>query len=197
VVNKKFAFADKHRLPFVFVSASDGSNVVKVFNMAVQAGLRWRAAPKADFYQEVGQAPAFALGAVHLHGCSLPLQHSRSREVCCARLLPAAVTMRQAAARPPPQLPRLPLRLQVLQLLGQADIKPGQQLVEEDRLAKAAAGLALADRAVAAAGKLGAVHGLKAPADFAAATKEQQARAQQQQLGSAGGRVGIGIGAAF
>jgi Rab-like protein 2 len=54
VVHKKFGFADKHRLPFVFVSASDGSNVVKVFNMAVQAGLRWRAAPKEDFYQEVG-----------------------------------------------------------------------------------------------------------------------------------------------
>jgi hypothetical protein len=156
VVNKKFAFADKHRLPFVFVSASDGSNVVKVFNMAVQAGLRWRAAPKADFYQEVGTAPGLTLRRVPA-ACTL---------VCRAswRQLPAAM---RAAGRARPPGPRL--QPQVLQLLGQADIKPGQQLVEEDRLAKAAAvELELADRA-AAAGKLVAVHARHSAPSAAAA----------------------------
>jgi hypothetical protein len=72
--------------------------------------------------------------------------------------------------------------LQVLQLLGQADIKPGQQLVDEDKLAKtaaaaAAASLSLADKAAlgrgVAAGKL-------AWADKAAATGIATFKEQQQ-----------------
>jgi len=35
------------------VSASDGTNVVKIFQMAILAGLTWKASPKDDFYQEV------------------------------------------------------------------------------------------------------------------------------------------------
>mmetsp|Transcript_29385 Transcript_29385/g.53919 ORF Transcript_29385/g.53919 Transcript_29385/m.53919 type:complete len:239 (-) Transcript_29385:628-1344(-) len=53
VTAKTFNFAAKRRLPFFFVSASDGTNVVKIFNMAILAGIRWKAAPKEDFYQEV------------------------------------------------------------------------------------------------------------------------------------------------
>ncbi len=54
VTSKSFNFAAKRKLPFFFVSASDGTNVVKIFNMAIMAGMRWKAAPKDDFYQEVG-----------------------------------------------------------------------------------------------------------------------------------------------
>ncbi|PNW70497.1 hypothetical protein CHLRE_17g722350v5 [Chlamydomonas reinhardtii] len=53
VTSKSFNFAAKRKLPFFFVSASDGTNVVKIFNMAIMAGMRWKAAPKDDFYQEV------------------------------------------------------------------------------------------------------------------------------------------------
>lgn len=53
VTSKSFNFAAKRKLPFFFVSASDGTNVVKIFNMAILAGMKWKAAPKDDFYQEV------------------------------------------------------------------------------------------------------------------------------------------------
>eukprot|EP00955_Chlamydomonas_euryale_P091110 364597-Chlamydomonas_euryale.AAC.7 len=53
VTSKSFNFAAKRKLPFFFVSASDGTNVVKIFRMAIMAGIKWRAAPKDDFYQEV------------------------------------------------------------------------------------------------------------------------------------------------
>lgn len=36
------------------MSASDGTNVVKIFQMAIMSGIKWKAAPKDDFYQEVG-----------------------------------------------------------------------------------------------------------------------------------------------
>jgi hypothetical protein len=42
---QRFGFADKHKLPFTFVSASDGCNVVKVFRTAIEAGLRYRCVP--------------------------------------------------------------------------------------------------------------------------------------------------------
>mmetsp|Transcript_34946 Transcript_34946/g.77708 ORF Transcript_34946/g.77708 Transcript_34946/m.77708 type:complete len:242 (-) Transcript_34946:444-1169(-) len=53
VTSKSFNFAAKHKLPFFFVSASDGTNVVKIFQMAIMAGIKYKAAPKEDFYQEV------------------------------------------------------------------------------------------------------------------------------------------------
>lgn len=39
VTNKTFAFASKLNLPFFFVSAAEGDNVVKVFTEAIQQGL--------------------------------------------------------------------------------------------------------------------------------------------------------------
>ena len=36
VTNKKFAFAEKNNLPFFFVSASDGTNVVRVSSMLLR-----------------------------------------------------------------------------------------------------------------------------------------------------------------
>ncbi|MEW5299129.1 MAG: hypothetical protein WDW38_005023 [Sanguina aurantia] len=53
VTSKSFNFAAKRKLPFFFVSASDGTNVVKIFQMAIMAGIKWKAAPKEDFYQDV------------------------------------------------------------------------------------------------------------------------------------------------
>lgn len=53
VTSKSFNFASKNKLPFFFVSASDGTNVVKIFQMAILAGMKYKAAPKEDFYQEV------------------------------------------------------------------------------------------------------------------------------------------------
>jgi Rab-like protein 2 len=42
VTRKEFKFASKHDLPFFFVSAADGTNVVKVFHSAVIAGQRFK-----------------------------------------------------------------------------------------------------------------------------------------------------------
>lgn len=53
VTSKSFNFGAKHKLPFFFVSASDGTNVVKIFQTAIMAGIKWKASPKDDFYQEV------------------------------------------------------------------------------------------------------------------------------------------------
>jgi Rab-like protein 2 len=36
VTEKKFAFAEQNDMPFYFVSAADGTNVVKIFNEALK-----------------------------------------------------------------------------------------------------------------------------------------------------------------
>jgi Rab-like protein 2 len=43
VTRKEFKFASKHNLPFFFVSAADGTNVVKVFESAIQEARRFKA----------------------------------------------------------------------------------------------------------------------------------------------------------
>mmetsp|Transcript_19419 Transcript_19419/g.32639 ORF Transcript_19419/g.32639 Transcript_19419/m.32639 type:complete len:271 (+) Transcript_19419:374-1186(+) len=53
VTSKNFNFAAKRRLPFHFVSASDGTNVVKVFHDAMLAGKQWKDAPPEDYFSEV------------------------------------------------------------------------------------------------------------------------------------------------
>jgi Ras family len=52
VVRKSFAFADKHGLPLYFVSAADGTNVVRIFEDAVRAGLAYKRSSD-DFMAEV------------------------------------------------------------------------------------------------------------------------------------------------
>jgi Rab-like protein 2 len=42
VTRKEFKFAAKHELPFFFVSAADGTNVVKVFETAVREAIRFK-----------------------------------------------------------------------------------------------------------------------------------------------------------
>jgi hypothetical protein len=42
VTTKTFKFPEQHNLPFFFVSAADGTNVVKVFEQAVSEAVRHR-----------------------------------------------------------------------------------------------------------------------------------------------------------
>ena len=49
VTERSFAFPTKHKLPFFFVSASDGTNVVKVFQQAIMTGLEHKENPSDDF----------------------------------------------------------------------------------------------------------------------------------------------------
>ncbi len=73
VTSKSFAFASKHKLPFFFVSASDGTNVVKIFQMAIRSAIQWKATPKEDFYQEVRRTALHVpLGASAHDGPALP-----------------------------------------------------------------------------------------------------------------------------
>eukprot|EP00741_Cyanophora_paradoxa_P015426 tig00020875_g14889.t1 len=53
VTQKTFNFATKRNLPLYFVSASDGTNVVKIFKEAVRLGIKYKEMPPQDFYQEV------------------------------------------------------------------------------------------------------------------------------------------------
>ena len=48
VTNKKFSFPKKHGLPFEFVSAADGTNVVAIFQQALEAGLHYKKNPHED-----------------------------------------------------------------------------------------------------------------------------------------------------
>ena len=43
MTRKEFKFASKHNLPFFFVSAADGTNVVKVFESAILEAKRFKA----------------------------------------------------------------------------------------------------------------------------------------------------------
>ena len=42
---KSFAFTTKHDIPLFYVSASDGTNVVKLFNEAVKAATSYKKNP--------------------------------------------------------------------------------------------------------------------------------------------------------
>ena len=53
VTSKSFNFAAKKNLPFFFVSASDGTNVVKVFNSVLEAALERKENPPDDYYSQV------------------------------------------------------------------------------------------------------------------------------------------------
>jgi hypothetical protein len=42
VTKKEFKFASRHNLPFFFVSAADGTNVVKVFHQAIKEAIAYK-----------------------------------------------------------------------------------------------------------------------------------------------------------
>jgi Rab-like protein 2 len=52
VTTKKFKFAETHNLEFNFVSAADGTNVVKVFKEAVEAACKFKR-EGGDFMSDV------------------------------------------------------------------------------------------------------------------------------------------------
>lgn len=52
VTRKNFLFPRENNLPFFFVSSADGTNVVKVFEEAVCAGLGQRKYGEKDFLSE-------------------------------------------------------------------------------------------------------------------------------------------------
>ncbi len=43
MTRKEFKFAQKHNLPFFFVSAADGTNIVKVFQTAIMEAKNYKA----------------------------------------------------------------------------------------------------------------------------------------------------------
>ena len=49
VTERSFAFPQRRNLPFFFVSASDGTNVVKVFQQAIILGLQHKENPSDDY----------------------------------------------------------------------------------------------------------------------------------------------------
>jgi Rab-like protein 2 len=53
VTEKKFAFATKRKAPFFFVSASDGTNVVQVFETAMKLALKCKNKPPSDYVSDV------------------------------------------------------------------------------------------------------------------------------------------------
>jgi small GTP-binding protein len=48
VVTKSFAFAEKHKMPLVYVSAADGTNVVALFENAIETAVAYRKNPEKD-----------------------------------------------------------------------------------------------------------------------------------------------------
>ncbi|XP_077997415.1 rab-like protein 2A [Glandiceps talaboti] len=52
VTKKAFNFAKKHNMPFYFVSASDGTNVVKLFRQAIKLAVAYKE-NSTDFMDEV------------------------------------------------------------------------------------------------------------------------------------------------
>ena len=53
MTEKTFKFADQNNLPFYFVSAADGTNVVKVFNEALELALDNKKNPPDDYMNDV------------------------------------------------------------------------------------------------------------------------------------------------
>lgn len=48
VVTKSFAFAEKHKMSLQYVSAADGTNVVALFESAIEAAVAYRKNPEKD-----------------------------------------------------------------------------------------------------------------------------------------------------
>ena len=53
VMSKSFAFAEKRNLPIYYVSAADGTNVVSLFNAAIDAAIDYTKKPQDDFVSDV------------------------------------------------------------------------------------------------------------------------------------------------
>ena len=66
VTQKKFGFAGKKGLPFEFVSAADGTNVVRVFKEAIRMGWEYKNGDKKDFMDDVMELLGDEVGGMGL-----------------------------------------------------------------------------------------------------------------------------------
>eukprot|EP00929_Paragymnodinium_shiwhaense_P099989 TRINITY_DN6196_c0_g1_i1.p1 TRINITY_DN6196_c0_g1~~TRINITY_DN6196_c0_g1_i1.p1 ORF type:complete len:218 (-),score=64.83 TRINITY_DN6196_c0_g1_i1:463-1116(-) len=53
IASKKFNFPAQHNLPFFFVSASDGTNIVRVFNEAIKLAIKNKEEPADEVMAEI------------------------------------------------------------------------------------------------------------------------------------------------
>merc|ERR1719183_1274668 len=53
MAKKKFNFATENKLPFYFVSAADGTNIVKVFNEVVKLAIKCKEEPEDEVMSEI------------------------------------------------------------------------------------------------------------------------------------------------
>ncbi|KAF6017872.1 RABL2B [Bugula neritina] len=53
ITKKAFGFPSKNNMPFFFVSASDGTNVVKLFREAIAAAVKYKKSGEVDFIDEI------------------------------------------------------------------------------------------------------------------------------------------------
>ncbi|RYG48306.1 hypothetical protein EON67_07730 [archaeon] len=108
VTSKTFAFPAKHNLPFYYVSAADGTNVVQCFRDAIDAAWKYKHGDK-DYIAEVragrththpatthAHAAHCALHAYHPPTCT-PARACMNVRTCC-RFWKSLVKARQAAA---------------------------------------------------------------------------------------------------
>ena len=68
VTKKKFNFSKKHKLPFFFVSAADGTNVVKMFQEAIKMAWQYKQG-STDFLAEVMELLDDVRPALCMCGC--------------------------------------------------------------------------------------------------------------------------------
>ena len=84
VTSKAFAFPKTHNLPFYFVSAADGTNVVKIFEETVNLAWQYRSSGEKDFVSEVlellDEKSLGAFGRALYGPGSPPFDESRRRE---------------------------------------------------------------------------------------------------------------------
>merc|ERR1711988_1966628 len=53
IATKKFNFPATHKLPFFFVSAADGTNIVRVFNEAIKLAIKNKEEPADEVMAEI------------------------------------------------------------------------------------------------------------------------------------------------
>jgi len=53
IATKKFNFPATHKLPFFFVSAADGTNIVRIFNEAIKLAIKNKEEPADEVMAEI------------------------------------------------------------------------------------------------------------------------------------------------
>jgi Rab-like protein 2 len=74
VTRKEFKFASKHNLPFFFVSAADGTNVVKVFQSAILEAKRYKASG-GDILSQILDTIGDKVSTIHHVTCTINHSH--------------------------------------------------------------------------------------------------------------------------